>query len=610
MTDAERKRRLEKLAGFVLPKGNYTLQEHVATSHMSVVYKALDNASRRTVAIKILLDERYFWRFENEFELSYDLTVTNIAVTTRADLDGETIYDGEGEIAVKYLVMKWLSGLSLLDIIRKNREDPKPTQQLLEDTLNILRRLAPALDTIHYKGIYHRDIKPSNIRFNSDINERQEPYLLDFGVAKKGYLTETETLVTSHESTMTGEYTGTPRYMPPEQWDGDVASGASDQYALAITIYEFLSDGNSPFRKSIQSTATTSALGNGTNPANFYAWQKAHRESEPTPIKEYRFDVPEAVWQVLRQAMSRDASQRFENIKAFQQALERAVHPFSSTLRSNVAATSPIYRPPPEFQVAPIPSSPKPEPEPEKQGRPLLFIIGAIIILAIVATGALVVLPSFLGPPTPAPTVTVTTSEAVVAAASNETPTIPPSATLISPTAASTVAPTDTPSPTNTLTPTETPSPTNTATLTPSPSATLTPSPSPTPTDTPTETPIPPTATPTLTPTPMPEDFLNLLEEIARASSSAARFDCATYVEAYEELQYSARISPATAEVAIIVPLIGNEAETLPALYEYCHQAQNQTQNRVQLPSNLSNNQFRDLRTTIGEAKLAIQALR
>ncbi len=656
MTEVERKRRIEKLAGFVLPKGNYTLQDHVATSHMSVVYKALDNASRRYVAIKILLDEKFYWRFENEFELSYDLTVTNIAVTTRADLVGEIIFDGDGDIVIKYLVMKWLSGLSLLDIIRKNREDPKPTQQLLEEALAILRKLAPALDTIHQKNIYHRDIKPSNIRFNNDTNERNEPYLLDFGIAKKGHIEET-TLVVARESTTVGEYTGTPRYMPPEQWDGNVNSGASDQYALAITIYELLSDGTSPFRKSMQSTSPTSPSGNGSNPANVYAWQKAHREAEPTSIKEYRFDVPEAVWQILKQAMSKDASQRYENIKLFQEAFQSAVHPYSPKPRLNAPMPNvqqAVYHPPQD-----APTWPKNVPVPQTRSR--TPIIGAIIFIIVGIIGALIVLPSFLATPTATPTVIVSTSpttptviaatnEAAVAIIPTATPTIPsdtpahtltpaqeathtsqpPSATPVPP-AAAVVIPTTTPSPlppspTSTRTPVPSDTPMPSATSTPSqtptrvpsntpipPTATTTPSSTPTrtPTTLPTATHTPmPTLTATLTATPMVKDFVELLDQITRAGSSAARFDCAGYVEAYEGLEDAVAVSSVEVEVAIIAPIVEDGAETLPVLYEFCNREQNRTQNSIQLPSNISNNQFRDLRGVIGEAKRAIQNLR
>lgn len=634
MTEAERKRRLEKLAGLVLPKGNYTLQDHVATSHMSVVYKALDNASRRYVAIKILLDEKFYWRFENEFELSYDLTVTNIAVTTRADLDGEVIFDGDGDIVIKYLVMKWLSGLSLLDIIRKNREDPKPTQQLLEEAITILRRLAPALDTIHQKNIYHRDIKPSNIRFNTDPNERNEPYLLDFGIAKKGQAEE-PTLLVTRESTTIGEYTGTPRYMPPEQWDGEVNSGASDQYALAITIYEFLSDGNSPYRKSMQSTLPTSPSGNGSNPANVYAWQKAHREAEPTSIKDYRFDVPDAVWQVLRQAMSKDGSQRFENIKLFQEAFQSAVHPFTSKSRPTVAMPTEkqaVYRPP-------LPESP---PEPVPHRRSLLPYIGATIAVLVIL--ALVILPPLLG--TPVLTPLEATSDTAVVIAPTDTPTLPsdtpdptltptqPATATLVPATATPVLPSMTllpenvsggraiptttpspipPSPTSTQTPTDTavPSPTNTQTPTdtavPSPTSTRMPTDTATPsaTNTPSRTP-----TLTTTPTPIVRDFLELLDQMARAGSSAARFDCAAYIEAYVGLLEAAVVSQVEAEAAIVAPLIEDGGETLFVLYEFCSREPNRAERRLQLPSNISNNQFRDLRGVVGEARRAIQALR
>jgi len=116
------------------------------------------------------------------------------------------------------------------------------------------------------------------------------------------------------------------------------------------------------------------------------------------------------------------------------------------------------------------------------------------------------------------------------------------------------------------------------------------------------------TATPTASPT--VRDFLELLDQMTRAGSSAARFDCAAYVEAYEGLQEAVAVSQVEAEAVIVAPLVEEDAETLPVIYEFCNREQNRNETRMQLPSNLSNNQFRDLRQVIGEARRAIQALR
>lgn len=97
---------------------------------------------------------------------------------------------------------------------------------------------------------------------------------------------------------------------------------------------------------------------------------------------------------------------------------------------------------------------------------------------------------------------------------------------------------------------------------------------------------------------------------MARAGSSAARFDCAAYIEAYLGLLEAAVVSQVEAEAAIVAPLIEDGGETLFVLYEFCSREPNRAERRLQLPSNISNNQFRDLRGVVGEARRAIQALR
>ena len=103
MADTSFEQRLKELAGTTLPKGNYELLELIASSHMSVVYKARDNSSNRTVAIKILADDKYLWRFKAEAELGYLLNMANVASTIRAEMAGESLPNG---MTVKYLVMK------------------------------------------------------------------------------------------------------------------------------------------------------------------------------------------------------------------------------------------------------------------------------------------------------------------------------------------------------------------------------------------------------------------------------------------------------------------------------------------------------------------------
>lgn len=320
MADKPLDPRLKELAGVTLPKGNYKLQNLIASSHMSVVYRALDLASNRPVAIKILADDKYLWRFKAEAELGYLLTMTNIASTIRAEMNGETLPNG---LTVKYLVMKWINGASLGDLIRDHREHPIPTPELLQFTVKLLQKITPALERMHAANIIHRDLKPNNIRFNNDALDKDEPYLLDFGIAKWVQEQTTPATDETEERTKVWEAPGTHKYMPPEQWDGE-AIARSDQYALAMLVYEVLSDGYSPFEKSISSPPSTGGS-TGSEGRKRFDWERAHRELQPVPIQEYRPDMPQSVWQVLLRAMNKNPVMRYENVTKFTAEFIKAV---------------------------------------------------------------------------------------------------------------------------------------------------------------------------------------------------------------------------------------------------------------------------------------------
>lgn len=556
--------RLQKLSGVELPRGNYRLDTLIATTNMSLVYKAIDNSSRQVVAVKILANERYYARFANEAQIAYGLLHPNIANTIRYDLNGETLEDGT---LVRYLVMKYLSGPSLSEKLHQNAERNAPLSERLDLTLSMLRKIAPALEYIHSRRLFHRDIKPSNVLY-----DRSEPYLIDFGIAKTVPLeTDEATVVGADMGTMVGERPGTANYMPPEQWMGIVSSGASDEYALAITVYEILTNRISPFQRAIEQYFTSGKAASSTTDEHRLAiWQQVHYFEQPTPIREYVPELPEAIWLVLRKALEKDTSNRFPAVTDFLRAFEAAAAGQTVPGLDDVRKTqvempaiplgggAPVPgrlepHPPPRYRATTeklpeIPGITRRKPPPESRGSRLptmLLIIGALIALGIgivliinaithqnganvtptVASTSLVGIDD--GTPTEPAETNAPTTTPLIAALTTDTASPSPTPTqtvTVTPTseptrAPTTAAPTLTPadaSPIPTLTQvvllvTDAPSETFTPTFTPSLTATDTPTDTPTtlpsetptriPTDTPTDIP-----TETLTHTPVPTD--------------------------------------------------------------------------------------------------------
>jgi len=139
--------------------------------------------------------------------------------------------------------MEYADGGTLADWFEKQpgHENGLP----LETLLPIFRPLAEALDLAHRNGILHRDVKPQNIMF---MGREKTPVLIDFGIAARirpeNVTSNTQSF--SRTDTMAHSSSGTPRYMAPEQMEGKSQNSRTDQYALAMVLYEML-NGSLPF---------------------------------------------------------------------------------------------------------------------------------------------------------------------------------------------------------------------------------------------------------------------------------------------------------------------------------------------------------------------------
>ncbi len=194
----------------------------------------------RSVVCKILpadvqSDAQEIKKVESLFQLTRTLNHTNICPLYGMEFDPEFGW---------FFVMGYAEGLPLREWIYMQ---PNWTRGLpLEKVLKILKPLASALDYAHKKRVIHRDIKPENIMFSSK-DEDSDLWIIDFGIAAQIHETRSRTAAANESS-------GTPHYMAPEQFLGELQDARTDQYALGVLAYELLS-GRRPFVGNIHALA-------------------------------------------------------------------------------------------------------------------------------------------------------------------------------------------------------------------------------------------------------------------------------------------------------------------------------------------------------------------
>ncbi|MBI3760533.1 MAG: serine/threonine protein kinase [Chloroflexi bacterium] len=196
--------------------GPYQITQPLGRGGMATVYKAYQPALQRYVAIKILpanlaQDPQFSERFSREARAVARLDHPNIL----------PVYDFGQSDGVTYIVMKYVDGGTLKDVLERGKMP-------FDQAATILEQVASALDYAHGQGIVHRDIKPANI-----LLARPDWALLsDFGLAKVAEATV--------KLTGTGVGMGTPEYMAPEQAHGLETDARADIYSLGVTLYAMI----------------------------------------------------------------------------------------------------------------------------------------------------------------------------------------------------------------------------------------------------------------------------------------------------------------------------------------------------------------------------------
>lgn len=249
----------------------YEILDKIGDGGMAFVYKARCTILNRIVAIKVLRpefsdDEEFLLKFKNEALASAGLTHPNIV----------NIYDVGQDEEINYIVMEYVDGMNLKDLIKKKGALD------YSYALDIMKQIAMALNQAHKNGIVHRDIKPHNILISKDNVAK----VADFGIAKA---------TTSSTIAVVGNVIGSVHYFSPEQARGGYIDKTSDLYSLGIVLYEMLT-GKVPFK--------------GDTPVNIAL---KHISEDIDFEKDISEDIPKDIKGLLYKLTQKKQSDRYQN---------------------------------------------------------------------------------------------------------------------------------------------------------------------------------------------------------------------------------------------------------------------------------------------------------
>lgn len=347
----------DPLCGTVLG-GRYHVRRRIGEGAMGRVYEGHHTGIGKRVAIKIphRSDRRkteLVRRFQREALAPSQIGHPNIVDVT----DCGTTEDGDF-----FFVMEFIDGIDLDALAR--RDGPLGIERSLLIGLQICR----ALEAAHRAGIIHRDLKPSNVmlvRGRDDVADLAK--VLDFGVAK--FLREGDG---KPDLTVADAAVGTPRYMAPEQiGGGGVVDFRADIYAVGGILYSMLSGGRSPIDgASVQDV-----------------WQRKLTR-DPTPLGQFRSDIPEPIERLVMQCLARDPAARPASAEALRKDLVAIIEKTRG---------GPVRdRPTPVVTMAAV------------EPRPDLWWKAAAVVVAAALVGAIALQPFFAKRPPRASTNTTT----------------------------------------------------------------------------------------------------------------------------------------------------------------------------------------------------------
>jgi serine/threonine-protein kinase len=310
--------------------GRYEIQEEIGRGMMGVVYRALDPALGRTVALKTVSlilavpdEDRagFEQRFLNEARVAAGLSHPGIVVVHDVGRDA-----GSDSL---YIALEYLEGETLAERIKR--------EGILDwrEALRLASGVADALHHSHQRRIVHRDVKPANIM----VLPNGEPKLMDFGIAK----------IPASQLTNAGEFFGTPSYMSPEQAAGEPLDARSDVFSLGAVLYLMLTGTRAFDAPSVPGILARVA------------------KKDPPPPSEVAPGIPSLVDDIVARALAKDTGQRYSTAEMLAEDIRdvladraprhrgtwTAPAPADATLNSSLAGEAGAPTAPP---LAPVPT--------------------------------------------------------------------------------------------------------------------------------------------------------------------------------------------------------------------------------------------------------------
>ncbi|HEY3981330.1 MAG TPA: Stk1 family PASTA domain-containing Ser/Thr kinase [Streptosporangiaceae bacterium] len=269
--------------------GRYELDGIVGRGGMAEVFRARDIRLDRIVGVKTLRDDlardqTFQARFRREAQSAASLNHPSIVAVY------DTGEDMVGNTPVPYIVMEFVDGRTLRDLLRDDRR--LLPERAAEITDGVLR----ALDYSHRNGIVHRDIKPGNVM----LTRSGDVKVMDFGIARA---------VSDAQATMTqtAQVIGTAQYLSPEQARGERVDARSDLYSAGCLLYELLT-GRPPFT--------------GDSPVAI-----AYQHVREAPVPPSRIDPELPAWcdAIVLKAMEKDPGDRYQSAGEMRNDIQRAL---------------------------------------------------------------------------------------------------------------------------------------------------------------------------------------------------------------------------------------------------------------------------------------------